>query len=304
MIIKPCKLNIDSNRHESVIRGDALFPCGAYFADLNKTFTGDIPWHWHEEIEILFVINGTLSLHINQNSFILNEGDGAFINTNQLHFAKIAKGSNCILKSFVFNLSFISGSNESVYNQKYMKLLINSSNLEFLLFLKNNKRYLEIYDSFIKAFDEYEKESFGFEFIVREKLSFILLHIIKDNFELLKKPCFKKNLDIKRIKKMLEFIHLNYNSSINLKDISSSAHISSRECLRCFKNTLNITPLQYLIQYRVSIAANLITSTNLPITEICMNVGFENPSYFSKTFKKLMSYSPSSYRTKSKINNF
>ena len=108
------------------------------------------------------------------------------------------------------------------------------------------------------------------------------------------------NLNSDRIKSMLSFIHKNYNKQITLNDISKSVNLSERECLRCFKNTLGISPIQYILKYRVSIATKMLRENKDPITIISDAVGFDSPSYFSKIFKRFIGITPTQYRNKSK----
>lgn len=63
---------------------------------------------------------------------------------------------------------------------------------------------------------------------------------------------------------------------------------------------IRITPIQYLLKYRISVAARLLENTDISITEICNRVGFDNPSYFSKIFKRFMRFTPSDYRKQQK----
>jgi len=70
------------------------------------------------------------------------------------------------------------------------------------------------------------------------------------------------------------------------------------ECLRCFKKTIGISPMQYLLKHRITVAARLLVESHLNITEIGDLSGFENPSHFARTFKHVMSCTPSEYRKK------
>ena len=80
--------------------------------------------------------------------------------------------------------------------------------------------------------------------------------------------------------------------------ISESAHVSKSECLRCFKVSMQTTPLKYLTEYRLQKAAELLTTTDEPIGTIAMNVGFKQSSHFGKCFKEKTGYSPRRYRYK------
>lgn len=86
--------------------------------------------------------------------------------------------------------------------------------------------------------------------------------------------------------------------NITLEDIALSANISKSEALRCFKNYLNRSPIDYLINYRIHKACHLLLDTNLNISDICLECGFSSASYFNRVFKKNFKLSPREYRIK------
>lgn len=95
---------------------------------------------------------------------------------------------------------------------------------------------------------------------------------------------------------MLEYIHANYGQEVTVDQIASAAAVSERECMRCFKNTIGTTPMQYLKQYRVQTAMRLLSTTDNLVGDIGCACGFADMSYFSKTFRELQGCTPSAYR--------
>ena len=103
-------------------------------------------------------------------------------------------------------------------------------------------------------------------------------------------------MDAERLRHMLELIQKEFAEPLHLSQIARAANIGERECLRCFQRTIGISPLQYLLRYRVSQAALLLRETTLPVAEIGMRCGFDSPSHFAQTFRKYFSITPSAYR--------
>ena len=83
---------------------------------------------------------------------------------------------------------------------------------------------------------------------------------------------------------------------IHIEEIAQSGFISVSECLRCFKNTIHTTPIQYTIEYRLKKAAELLSATDFTVTEIGTQCGFVDMSYFSRIFKKFYGCTPKKYR--------
>ena len=90
-----------------------------------------------------------------------------------------------------------------------------------------------------------------------------------------------------RIKKMMLYIRDHYSEKISLEEIAVSANISGRECLRCFRDMLNISPFGYLMDYRIRRAAGLLRETDRTVTDIAFTCGFFGTSYFGKSRKHL-----------------
>ncbi|MDO5011116.1 MAG: AraC family transcriptional regulator, partial [Intestinibacter bartlettii] len=227
------------------------------------------------------------------------EGDAVFINSNVLHYIKSHKSDKCTLNTLVFNKSLIAGGVQSVFEQNFVNPIVQNKNLNTVIFYKYTTWGKEAKDYIHKAFVEFEESKFGYEMLVREYLShmwYVMLKNIQD-LNLNKKSI--NNLNSDRIKSMLSFIHKNYNKQITLNDISKSVNLSERECLRCFKSTLGISPIQYILKYRVSIAVKMLSESKDSITVISDTVGFDSPSYFSKIFKRFIGTTPSQYRKKS-----
>ena len=98
------------------------------------------------------------------------------------------------------------------------------------------------------------------------------------------------------MKRIIEYIHENYEKDISIDILASYVGISRAECFRCFKKYIGMTPTEYINNFRLSQAAKLLTSTELSLVEISLRCGFESQSYFGKLFKKRYGVTPLNYR--------
>lgn len=99
-----------------------------------------------------------------------------------------------------------------------------------------------------------------------------------------------------RVQVMLVYIHTYYADDLSLKDIADAGTMSIAQCNRCFNKILNVTPYEYLIQYRLQKTTNLLKNATLNVTEISEIVGFNNVTHFIQAFKKVYGISPKKYR--------
>lgn len=103
----------------------------------------------------------------------------------------------------------------------------------------------------------------------------------------------------KLVNKALKVIKKNYgNTNFNVDYLVNELAISRVKCYRMFKEVLNQSPLDVIVQYRMQIATELINTTSLNISEISLECGFNDPKYFSKVFKKYYGINPKNYKNK------
>ena len=96
-------------------------------------------------------------------------------------------------------------------------------------------------------------------------------------------------------KKVLLFIEENYTQTLSLNDLSKVAGMTPKYLCKFFNNMSNKTPIEYLNFYRIEIACEQLLSTDLSVTDIAINCGFNDVSYFIKTFKKYKGITPKQY---------
>jgi AraC-like DNA-binding protein len=125
------------------------------------------------------------------------------------------------------------------------------------------------------------------------KQIFILLHR-----HLPKDSRIKNSQAEDEIDKAVTYFYEHYNEQIEVADYAKSHHMSVSWFIRSFKKVMGTTPAQYIMSIRLSNAQSLLESTAYNVTEISKIVGYDNPLYFSRIFKKEKGISPLQYRKK------
>lgn len=284
------KLDVDSKLKSTVKYGSIAFPLGIYFDEFSKYDIGYIRWHWHREFELAVITSGSVTFFFLNEIITLSKGEGIFINSNILHQIKPVDPNSSMI-AIVFDPILLSGEKHSIIDKKYVSPIIENSNINFIKLNTNlTPKLYEIYEL-------YKDRLFGYELLIRNSICDLwILLISKLNYEI--KPSY--NNDKKRIKTMLKYIHNNYYKKILLEEIASSVHISKSECCRSFQKYLKISPFEYLMEYRITKASELIKFTDKPLYEIAYIVGFNDTSYFAKIFKRFTNISPKQYRNQNK----
>jgi AraC-like DNA-binding protein len=286
---------LDHDLRELTARGTPDFPVAIYDNSFSDFLTGRVPWHWHEDTELICLTGGEMLLRFSQQTCTLHEGEGAFINAGVMHAMAKAPGvKDCRLHSVVFSPSLIAGLPQGLCEQKFILPLISSKKLTALILRPQEPWQNEALTAFETAFSACKSRSFGHELLLVESLTGIWRRIVTENRKLLHIGRRKESDD--RIKKMLVFIQQHYAEHLTLPLIAASANVFPRVCTRCFSEKMHTTPFTYLNALRVRVAAEKLRHTDLPVSEISAQAGFEGDSYFSKVFKASLGCSPREYR--------
>lgn len=295
--MKLSQIQLNDNLEEKILHMTPDFPYISCHVEMDTYPGGYIPWHWHDELEFIYVSKGTVEYHVKATVITLKEGEGCFMNSNVLHMLKPQDNcKNTVLLAHTFKKLFLSGFYNSIFEQKYIDPIINCKNLEYYKFSPEHPAQNQILKKMRIAYEIADAQEFGYEFRVRDLLSCIWIILLQEAYPIVNKKKIKSSVETDRIKAMISYIRSNYPYKISVEDIAASVNISERVCYRCFMRNIGMTPVEYLLQCRIRSAEDLLVGTNKSITEIATMVGFNNSSYFGKAFQASVHCSPKEYR--------
>ena len=286
-------VEIDRWGRELVDHGSLFFPLACYDDDM--TFF-DVPWHWHEEMEVILAVQGTLRVRTSAGIFPLQVGEGCFINSGVPHEVVSEEQGPARLHSLVFHSRLIAGSQDSVYWEKYLRPLLRDPDRKTLRFLPQTPWQKQAMDCIARAWDAASQEARGFEFVVREELSRLTL-LMTDEIARPRQAYTSRQIrSMQRVENMMKFIREHYAQEISVSEIAQSAALSQSECIRCFRETLGITPFRLVRQVRLGRAMELLAETEEKLESIALQCGFRDVSYFVRAFREEKGCTPGSFR--------
>ena len=147
------KILTDENLMESITHGTNRYPFDFFYDDLSLFDFNCIEWHWHTELEFVYVESGTVTFWSGEKHFVLSEGNGVFINSKILH--RFHSPDGAIIPNFLCMPCFISPEDSLIYS-KYIQPVISSS-LTFQVFYKEivwQAEILEIIKKIISVQDQ------------------------------------------------------------------------------------------------------------------------------------------------------
>ena len=288
------KILTDENMMETIQHGSKEYPFHFYYDNLELFDFHCIEWHWHTEFEFVYVETGTVYFGISDKQFALSEGQGVFINSKILH--RYFSQGKAIVPNFVLMPVFIAAQDSLIY-QKYV-LPIMASPMDYQIFSQDIPWQAEVLSLMREMMAAQEKAS-DVE-LVNSYLIQKIWHILYQNTDIEhmgKKENYSASSQA-RLQLMMQYIHQDFAYNISLSDIADQAKVSKSTALNLFHRYLGISPVTYLVNYRLQEAAKLLASTEKKVTVISKDTGFDSVDYFCKAFKKYYKLTPTEYRKK------
>lgn len=284
---------IDETGKELLTYGTPDFPIAFFDDDLT---TVKVPWHWHDEWEIVVILSGEVSLSIAGYELNLKAGEGYFANSGILHSAELCSRTgwqHCM----VFDPRVLATPDDIIWNT-YISPILSHENLPFIKLSPETTWQKEIISLAEKAWSSGANEKTDYALTVRSALSQItslMVHNIDTEAE---HPFTSKTQrDELRIKKTIYYIETHFREPITIDDIAADADISVSTLLRLYHDILHTTPIQYVLQYRLEqIREELLSYPGSAISEITYSCGFNDISYFNRCFLKKYECTPSEFR--------
>ena len=250
-----------------------------------------IPVHWHDEFEIIYVRSGFLAVSISGESYIGKTGDAFVVSPGNLHLMGSQTGT-VDYYTFLFPLKCISFRTDDMLDEKLLEPL-NSGHLMICPRVKDTAK--ELCEQLIEIYEAKKDESES-KITTQVRTKIILLQFI---LEMWKKGFVIENDTSGRNtveKEMVSYIQQNFTGKISLREFGEQFHLSEKYISRYFKEHFHITLSQYVTYLRLEHAKQLLQDTDIPVTDVAMQSGYQNVSYFIRSFQKAYAVSPLKYR--------
>lgn len=261
-----------------------------------KKFEGESPnqapfWHFHPELEIVYIKDGSGKRHIGNHISYYNEGDLIFLGPNLPHYGFTDRLSDNDREIVV-----------QVKEDFLGKGILDSPEMSLVKNLFNRaKSGLSFYGNTKEQIGERLNELFymsNFEKMV-SFLNILQTLAISEEYKTLNAGGMSiviQNQDNDRIDIVYSFVRKEFQNMITLGEVAGLVNMTVPAFCRYFKNLTNKTFIQFLNEFRIVHACKLISEQRKTITEVCYESGFNNFSHFSKQFKKTTGTTPSEYR--------
>lgn len=288
-------IEFHSGSKEELLQGFTQeFPYIASCSEFSQYSRFSVPWHWHKSVELFYIKQGILEYCTPKGKIAFPAGSGGLINSNVLHTTKQLTTEDTIQYLHIFDSSFISGKHGSLIEQKYVTPLTTDSHLEMIPLFPEHPDHIDTLNLIRDSFHLSEQES-GYEIKLRNILSEIWLRIfgLSCSSQIKAESSDKAN---NKIKSMMVYIHEHFAEKITISELANASFSRERECFRVFHDCLHMTPMEYLKSYRIQMACQMLSDSDVSVTTISQACGLGSSSYLGKIFREYVGCTPLEYR--------
>lgn len=286
---------------EAKIHGQLSFPYIVYKGNIPEFFPS-YPLHWHDEMELIYICSGQGTITIQSHQYMVKSDDIVIVPPQMVHSIGQYKKSKMEYFNILFQFSLLSYSTNDTCYEKYFKPLYCHTKLPSL-YLESEIDLNHILRPHIMYLIENRKKSYTNDELMVKSNLFAIMHYINQYSSPTSSAVLSLKNNYDKLKNLLLYIQSNYDHSITVKDAAAICGFSPSHFMKLFKELTRKSFSQYLIDYRLEIAAKQLVETTYKIIDLAENVGFHNVSYFSRAFHSKYGETPSAYRNNALFGN-
>ena len=248
--------------------------------------------HSHDFLSTHYVVSGHCMFEVDGKEYLVKKDDVIIINPGVSHHSIPIEGTDCVIFYLGIDELYIKG-----YPKNFIP--INSTIISI-------RKYIhELYNCYHNIVSVQEKKetlcalmakelSLQFLVILLKELSPQATNNLSDYFHL-------ETYDKATIAQTItNYFHENYMKKISIEEIAKSTYLSTTYITKIYKEITGDTPINYLINLRMEKAREILSEGHFSIQTVAKRVGYDDPYYFSKLFKKKFGYSPSTFKSQAR----
>lgn len=282
-------------KEENFLISDSHLPFTAF---INK----NIPktYHWHNYIELLYVIDGSAIISIENDEFDVSHNDFIIINSQLTHASSITKNTSFEILVIQFEPNVLYTSYNSLFESKYIiPFLKNEIIYPKLIKLNEHSKLKELLTEIL---EDFTNKGMGYEFNIKGNIYKIFSYLLMNVFKTDLQEFETKTQQLLRLKDLFEYVENNFSNELPINWAAKFVCMSYYYFCHFFKIVTGKTYIEYLNFVRLEEASMLLENSAHSIIRISSMCGFSSINYFNRLFKKEKGISPTTYRKQLELN--
>ena len=281
------------NTQETKAHGEPEFPFNIYPCSIPLDFPA-VPTHWHNDMEIIYVKKGAGQVLVDLVPYAVKAGDIVFVYPGQLHSIEQAEGACMEYENIIFQLGLLIGSGEDLCNRQFFAPLLHNR-ITLPVYLPPE---LPIYPEVNRCLNRLDALSGCKEapraLGVKGQL-FELFYLLFRHFPNTT-PTRRSSRSLDSMKLIVKHVETHYPEKLSIRDMADLCGFSCSHFMKFFKQHMGTPFTSYLNDYRLTMAARMLTASQDAVSAVAAECGFENLSYFNRLFRRKFGVTPTQYR--------
>ena len=252
-----------------------------FSVDYYKSETEITVPHWHEHLEVHYVVSGSADFYLEQKRIHVSQGDLLIVNCNELHTA-VSKDHPYEGRVIIFDIPEIS---PELAKKNY-------------IFLNHAKADESAKNLFQRLFQEIEDQKTGYKQLCRGLVTELFVTLCRDYVKetLPEREQANRKKNLQRLNTVLYYLENHSELPLSVRDLAQIACLSEDRFGHLFRECVGMPPLRYLNTLRLRKARNLLQNKEHSVTEIARIVGFHDYNHFCRLFRNRYGCTPNDVR--------
>jgi len=277
--------------HETKSHTSLEFPYNTYLCSIPLDFSS-VKLHWHDEVEIIVIKKGEGIVSVDLTEYHVQTGDIIFVMSGQLHSISQFQKNTMEYENILFKPHLLKTVGNDLCWEQFLSPLFSATVPATVAVRRNSPLYNSI-SKHIQIIDMLcGSKTPGYQLAVKGHL-FLIFYALASK-EISPKRPNRKRLD--KIKAVISYVEEHYAHSITIEEMAAFCFFSKSYFMKFFKEYMGMSFVTYLNEYRLEVAATMLHATDDNILDIANACGFDNLSYFTRSFKKKYGITPGKYR--------
>lgn len=252
--------------------------------------------HWHQEMEICYIKQGTGSYLINGVEYSFSPGDIFIINNDEIHLCHHEQ--NLVMQVIMFDPTFLYCGSANPMDTEYLRPFLEASG-NFCNKLDGTSPQAPLLTAVLAEIEqEYNGMQKGYELMIKslllQFLTLIIRHFSVQEFPDAQEPVSPRAAEI--VRQVMLYAEGHYQEPLTLELLAAEFHISVPYLCSSFKALTGLSPIDFVIRKRITEAKRALAETDKSVLTVSEECGFRSLSNFNHLFKTLVGSTPSAYR--------
>ena len=278
--------------HEDKSHTSPEFPYNTYLCSIPLDFSA-VNMHWHEEVEIIVIKKGMGIISVDLIEYEVQMGDFVFVMSGQLHSIQQLGNHLMEYENILFKPSLLRSGGCDLCWESFLMPMLSAAVGAPSVIRQGDRGYHEIAEEIDRIDQLCDARPAGYQLAVKGHLYLLFHHLHAQCSASESRPPRKQ---LEKLKTILSYVETHYAELITIEDMASVCFYSKSYFMKFFKESMGTGFISYLNDFRLEIAARMLLVADTNILDIATACGFENLSYFQRSFKKKYGVTPGRFR--------